>query len=95
MQQGDTDKILIFATNKNLHLLAEAESIYVDGTFEVCPRLFTKYSQLMLLSKANSFLLCMVCNLGSQEKYIIDFLCLKADALSHYSIATGRRITQS
>ena len=36
-QEGDADKIIIFAINKNLHLLAEAD--YVDGTFEVCPRL--------------------------------------------------------
>ena len=40
LQQGDADKILVFAINKNLHLLTEAEPIYIDGTFEVCPRVF-------------------------------------------------------
>ena len=33
-------EMLIFATEENLRHLAEAETIYVDGTFEVCPRLF-------------------------------------------------------
>ena len=33
-------EVLIFATHTNMHLLAEATTIYVDGTFEICPRLF-------------------------------------------------------
>ena len=82
-QEGDgcTDKILIFATNKNLHLLAEAESIYVTlwmVLLRFVQDFSSKYSQLMLLFKANSFLLCMVCYLGSQETYIIDFYVYKS-----------------
>lgn len=34
------DDIHVFATTESLHLLAIAEAIYVDGTFEICPRLF-------------------------------------------------------
>ena len=37
--QGE-EKIIIFATDRNVTLLCEAETIYVDGTFETCPRLF-------------------------------------------------------
>jgi len=33
-------EVLIFATHTNMSLLAEATTIYVDGTFEICPRLF-------------------------------------------------------
>ena len=33
-------EVLIFATHTNMCLLAEATTIYVDGTFEICPRLF-------------------------------------------------------
>ena len=34
------DDIHVFATTESLHLLAIAEAIYIDGTFEICPRLF-------------------------------------------------------
>ena len=33
-------QFMYFSTNENLRLLATAETIYVDGTFEICPRLF-------------------------------------------------------
>ena len=33
-------EVLIFATYTNMCLLAEATTIYVDGMFEICPRLF-------------------------------------------------------
>ena len=36
-QEGE---FMYFSTNENLRLLATAETIYVDGTFEICPRLF-------------------------------------------------------
>ena len=37
---GDTDNIIMFATSENLKLLLEAKTIYTDGTFEICPRIF-------------------------------------------------------
>ncbi len=36
---GD-DKVTMFATGDNLSRLAEAETIYIDGTFRTCPCLF-------------------------------------------------------
>lgn len=36
-QEGE---FLIFATNENMRLLAEVETIYVDSRFEICPRVF-------------------------------------------------------
>ena len=32
---GDTDKLILFATSKNLKLLSEASNINADGTFEI------------------------------------------------------------
>ena len=37
-ESGADDKIIILGTRSNLHHLAEAESIFVDGTFSTCPR---------------------------------------------------------
>ena len=39
-EDGDNDKIIIFASERNLRQLAAAESLYVDGTFQICPRVF-------------------------------------------------------
>ena len=43
--QGDS-KIVIFSTEHNLELLAQAEKIYVDGTFQICPRVFYQFFSL-------------------------------------------------
>ena len=39
-EDGGEDKIIVFSTAANLKHLSESEKIYVDGTFETCPRLF-------------------------------------------------------
>ena len=36
---GD-DKIIIFSTDANINNLSEVDKIYVDSTFQTCPRLF-------------------------------------------------------
>ena len=36
----DEDKLIIFASDGNLRQIAEAECLFVDGTFQVCPRIF-------------------------------------------------------
>ena len=58
-------EVLIFATHTNICLLAEATTIYADGTFEICPRLFIKSSPSMPSSMDNSSHLCM----ANQEIY--------------------------
>ena len=40
VDDGDDDKILIFATEENLRHMANAEAFYMDGTFSTCPSLF-------------------------------------------------------
>ena len=40
-EDGDgDDKLIIFGTDKNIELLCESDTIYVDGTFQTCPILF-------------------------------------------------------
>ena len=39
-EDGDVDKIIVYASDESLRLLAEADDIYIDGTFRTCPRLF-------------------------------------------------------
>lgn len=40
VEDGDDDKVVIFATDDNLKLLTEAECLFVDGTFHTCPEVF-------------------------------------------------------
>ena len=47
-------EVLIIATHTNMRLLAEATTIYVDGTFEICPRLFYQVFTSMPSSLANN-----------------------------------------
>ena len=37
---GDEDRVLIFATDDNIRQLCRADTVYGDGTFQTCPRLF-------------------------------------------------------
>ena len=60
-------EVLIFATHINMHLLAEATTIYVDGMFEICLRLFYQVFTI----NANSSHLCMGYYLANQEMYTI------------------------
>ena len=81
-QEGDADKILIFATNKNLHLLAEAKSIYVDGTFEVCPRLFFQVFTINAFIQGQQFpLVYGLLPRKSRDVYNRFFMCIKEEAL--------------
>ena len=41
-------KIIVYASNESLWLLAKADNIYIDGTFRTCPRLF--YHDTRILS---------------------------------------------
>ena len=52
--QGDS-KIVIFSTEHNLELLAQAEKIYVDGTFQICPRVFYQIFSLHAFKNGRQF----------------------------------------
>ena len=38
--KDSTDRLLVFASERALEVLAEATDWFVDGTFDVCPRIF-------------------------------------------------------
>ena len=42
INDGECDKILAFASKENFPLIGEAERIFMDGTFYVCPSLFSQ-----------------------------------------------------
>ena len=72
-EEGDADKLIIFATRRNMNLLAEAKTIYVDGTFEVCPKLFYQLFTINAFIHGQKF--SLVYCLERQEKHTKDFLC--------------------
>ena len=37
---GSRDGVFMFSTNANIALIAEVSTLYMDGTFQICPRLF-------------------------------------------------------
>ena len=43
-EDGNDNNIILFTTDENIKLLAEAETIYVDGTFRTCPTLFFTFN---------------------------------------------------
>lgn len=52
---GAGDKILIFATDTMLQRLSTAESLYMDGTFAVCPRLFYQLFTINIIIDEQQF----------------------------------------
>ena len=40
VNDGDSDKIVIFGTENALQHLSEADTFFVDGTFSICPSIF-------------------------------------------------------
>ena len=42
LMPNSTNDLLIFSTNSNLQRLSECNTIYVDGTFKTCPKLYAQ-----------------------------------------------------
>ena len=79
---GDAEKMLIFATEESLHQLAEAEIIYVDGTFEVCPRLFYQVFTINAFRHGQQFpLVYGLLPSKSRESYNRFFMAVKEEAM--------------
>ena len=53
-REGD-HKIIIFPTSVNLSHLSESEMIYVDGTFQTCPKLFYQIFTLHSMKYGKQF----------------------------------------
>ena len=71
--QGE-EKIIIFATDRNVTLLCKAETIYVDGTLETCPRLFYQVFTIHAFKNGKQFLL-VYCLLPDKTRATYVNLC--------------------
>ena len=54
-ESGAEDKIILLGTQSNLHYQAEAECLYVDGTFETCPHLFYQIFSIHIIKYGQTF----------------------------------------
>ena len=54
---GD-DKLIIFGTDKNIELLCESDAIYVDGTFQTCPKLFYQIFTMFYIPVLMTYQFC-------------------------------------
>ena len=52
---GDQDKILIFVTDTMLQRLPTVETLYMDGTFAVCPRIFYQLFTVNIILSGQQF----------------------------------------
>ena len=58
---GSDDKIVLFGTVEtvetveNLHRLAEAVSLFVDGAFSVCPLIFYQVFSIYIIKQGQTF----------------------------------------
>ena len=83
--QGDS-KIVIFSTEHNLELLAQAEKIYVDGTFQICPRVFYQIFSLHAFKNGRQFPL-VYCLLPRKSRTVylraLELIKQKSEDLGH------------
>ena len=54
-EDGDDKRIIIFATDDNIKHLAEADTVFVDGTFYTCPQLFYQIFTLHAFKNGQQF----------------------------------------
>ncbi|KAJ9055578.1 hypothetical protein DSO57_1002456 [Entomophthora muscae] len=62
-------RIICYATQQNLEPLRDSETWLCDGTFAVCPRLFTNYGLYIPLLKTRCSHLPTFCFLGQQKRF--------------------------
>lgn len=80
------DKLIMFATEANIKLLCEAGTIYADGTFQTCPRLFYQLFTLYAFKNGRQFpLVYMLLPRKSRATYVRAFELVKQKAHSPHS----------
>ena len=65
------DNIHVFATEKNLYLLAQSEELYIDGTFKIAPRLFYQVLTVHCFKHGKQFPL-VYCLLPGKSRSVYD-----------------------
>jgi len=87
VNDGDQDKILIFATDRNLQLLADNDTIYADGTFYTCPSLFTQLYTLHGMVDGEMFPLVFALLPGKSEQLYTRYFQLLTEVCTQRQIA--------
>ena len=82
--QGE-DRVIMFATDANIKLLCEAQTIYVDGTFQTCPSLFYQVFTIDAFKNGRQFpLVYALLPNKSRATYVRAFELVKQKAHSLY-----------
>ncbi len=72
---GSRDGVFLFSTSNNLAILAEASTLYMDGTFQICPRLFYQVFTVHAPKRGQQFPLAYFLLPGkSREVYNTSFM---------------------
>ena len=80
-EDGQGKDKIIFATNGNIKLLCEAETIYIGGTFQTCPSLFYQVLMIHAFKNGKQFpLVYAVLHDKTQATYIRSFELIKQKA---------------
>ena len=77
---GSRDGVFMFSTSSNLALLAEAPTLYMDGTFQICTHLFYQVFMIRASKHEQQFEIPLVYFLlpsKSHESYNTTFILLK------------------
>ena len=93
-EDGDGDaRLVIFATNENLMKLVEADTLYVDGTFQTCPRVFYQIFTIhaTYAGKHIPLVYCLLPN-KRQETYERVFRIIQEKACHHTTFIFVRPI---
>ena len=92
INDGTYDRILVFATDNNLQLLANNDNntIYADGTFYTCPSLFAQLYTLHALDGEIFPLVFALLPWNSEDIYIRLFNLLKTACTQQLSSLTTR-----
>ena len=59
VDDGTTEKLIIFASDDMIKELCNSDTIYMDGTFKTCPRLFNRLFTINLFVHEQQFHVCM------------------------------------
>ena len=75
----------MFTTESNLQVLSEANTLYCDGTFSVCPRLFFQLFTIHSFSHGKQFpLVYFLLPNKTRETYNMAFLLLKESCQNYH-----------
>ena len=78
---GSDDKIVLFRTVENLRRLTEAESLFVDGTFSICPSIFYQVFSIHTMKQEQTFPMVYALLPNKQRQTYSRTLMLMIDAM--------------